>query len=78
MLQNFLIVPAQTVDRLDREDIPRPQGAEQPFVGGPVEILAALFVQINAFVRHAKLMQGDDLPCFVLLPGGYPDIPVEL
>ena len=78
LLQNFLIVPAQTVDRLDREDIPRPQGAEQPFVGGPVEILAALFVQINAFVRHAKLMQGDDLPCFVLLPGGYPDIPVEL
>ena len=52
---HVLVIPAQPVDALDDQRVAFPKSAQQPAIGGPVEISAGLLVQKDARLRHAKL-----------------------
>ena len=77
LLQNLPIVPAQTVDALDVEQIVLFHFSQQAFVLGSVKILAGLLVHVNVFFRDSKLLQSDALPVLVLVLAANPDISVN-
>ena len=76
MLQNFLIVSAETVDALDHKRVAVFQFAQQPLVAAAVKILAGLLVHENRPVRQPELPQGDELTQLILFLGRNPCITV--
>ena len=69
MLQNFLIVSAETVDALDHKRVAVFQFAQQPLVAAAVKILAGLLVHKNRPVRQPEFPQGDELSQLILFLG---------
>ena len=76
LLQNLPIVPAQTVDALDVEQIVFFQFPHQPLVLRTVEVLAGLLVHKDVFLRDLQFSQCNQLSVLVLVTGADPDIAI--
>ncbi len=76
LLQDFFIVPPQTVDALDHKGIALLQSADELSVIRALKILAGLLVREDPLPVQSELLQRHDLPLLALLLRGYSRVTV--